>query len=84
MAQKFPLEKGHYFGPRVASRRSHYGARPAEQQSIRAIERALGLDETGRFDTELQEAVSAAQVKAKKPVSGVVDEATWKLLKIGS
>jgi peptidoglycan hydrolase-like protein with peptidoglycan-binding domain len=76
---KFPLDKGHYYSRPFTSRKSHSQG-VADEKAIRAIQEAVGADVTGSFDEATEAKVKAAQKKARKGESGIVDADTWKIL----
>ena len=71
----FPLPRSHYFSIHVMSRRS-----TSSGPGVASIQRALGLKQTGTFDTELREAVIDWQDKSKRSVSGIVGSDDWDAL----
>lgn len=73
----FPLPQGHYFHPPAVSARAHSGDKPGDPVAVRALQQALGVPETGVYDTETE---SAARERLGKAWSGVVDEDAWKRL----
>lgn len=54
--------------------------RHAPEHMIKAVQTALGLAETGVFDSETKNAVRQFQVNRNLPNTGTVDKATWDLL----
>lgn len=71
----FPLEKGQYLYSPVAAAEGR-----SDEEIVRDVQRALGVEETGVYDTATREAVYKVQKKRRLPLTAAVDEATWKVL----
>jgi hypothetical protein len=71
----FPLPASHYFSVKVTARRS-----TSSGPYVAAIQRALGLKQTGTFDEELRTTVMGWQDEGKRPVTGTIDKDDWDAL----
>lgn len=74
----FPYEDDHYLSTPATSPRSHSGG--DDEATVKAVQEALEVEQTGTYDEATREAVMAFQQKRKIEVTGVVDAGTWKKL----
>lgn len=79
---KFPLPRGHWYGPPARSKKNHSGHWAKDRPAVRAIQRALGkhgykVGVDGGYGAKTRKAVIAFQRKHKLRVDGVVGKKTW-------
>jgi len=76
----FPLPSTHWFGTDDGTIRSHSGARVADRDEIKAIQKVLKLTQDGHFGPKTKKAVQAFQKAKKLTADGKVGPKTWKAL----
>lgn len=83
-APLWPLPRGHWFGRESSNSKNHSGYYADDRPSIRNIVDRLtkrgwkGLAATGVWTPTLTSVVRKFQAEKKLPITGLVDEATWK------
>ena len=76
----FPLPKGHWYGPESKDKRNHSGYWVQDRPAIKAIQKQLGVKQSGRFDRSTRAATERFQRKNRLRVDGGVGAATWRKL----
>lgn len=74
---KFPLGEGEGFYARTTRTNLHYGAVEGDAPAISMVQQFLSVPATGTFDAATLAAVYEYQRKARLPITGIVDKATW-------
>lgn len=74
---KFPLPKGHWYGPESSNSRNHSGYWEKDRAAIRLIQAKLKVKVTGRYSIATRNAVRKFQAKKKLRVDGAVGSVTW-------
>lgn len=74
----FPLPDQHYFYyPDVLTDFAHKGGAGPEEESVLAVQRLLGVPETGQFDSVTANEVARWRVEHDLPYAPLLDAETW-------
>lgn len=77
---KFPLPKGHAYAVNDGTNYTHSGVRKADQESVKKIQRAVGVAADGAYGARTKAAVAAFQRKRRLTADGAVGPSTWNAL----
>ena len=76
----FPLPAGHWYGPMSPDTRNHSGYWEKDRPAIQAIQREVGVPQTGRFDAITAAACSKWKVQNGHPSDPLIGQRTWELM----
>lgn len=79
-APAFPLPKGHAYAENDFTNLTHSGVRRGDRATIRKIQRAVGVNDDGRYGPRTEAAVEAFQKSHGLTVDGEVGPVTWRAL----
>lgn len=79
----FPLPAGHWYGRNDGTSRTHSGLRVADKEGVRQIQAVVRAAVDGVYGPATDAAVRVWQAAHGRPVTGIVDAATWQQMTKG-